>query len=102
MDRVGAEFHRTVDMIRDRLGAVPAVVQLPWGVESNFHGVIDLVEMTGHYWPSEGMGEHTEPFSALAFKVMSDPYVGKLTYFRVYSGTLKAGSRVQNATKDRT
>src|SRR6266508_318733 len=57
MDRVGAEFHRTVDMIKDRLGAVPAVVQLPWGVESNFHGVIDLVEMTGHYWPSEGMGE---------------------------------------------
>src|SRR6266536_2694697 len=60
MDRVGAEFHRTVDMIRDRLGAVPAVVQLPWGVESNFHGVIDLVEMTGHYWPSEGMGEQWE------------------------------------------
>src|SRR6266545_3065908 len=213
MDRVGAEFHRTVDMIRDRLGAVPAVVQLPWGVESNFHGVIDLVEMTGHYWPSEGMGEQwedrpipdeyldvaeewrhrlfeqladvdeslmekyvleeqptpaelrkaihkatvgnkitpvlcgsafknkgvqplldaivwylpspievppvqgtkpgdeaavierkaedTEPFAALAFKIMSDPYVGKLTYFRVYSGTLKAGSRVHNATKDR-
>jgi elongation factor G len=214
MDRVGAEFHRTVDMISDRLGAVPAVLQLPWGVESNFHGVIDLVEMTGHYWPSEGMGEQwedrsipdeyldaaeewrhrlfeqladvdeslmekyvleeqpsadelrrairkatiankitpvlcgtafknkgvqplldaivwylpspqdvpavqgtkpgdeaavierraddTEPFSALAFKVMSDPYVGKLTYFRVYSGTLQAGSRVLNATKDRT
>ena len=42
-----------------------------------------------------------EPFSALAFKVMTDPYVGKLTYFRVYSGTLKAGSHVYNATKDR-
>jgi elongation factor G len=213
MDRVGAEFHRTVDMMVDRLGAHPAVVQLPWGVESQFHGVIDLVEMTGHYWPSEGMGEawedrpipeeyaeiaeewrhrlfeqladhdetlmekyvaeqepsadelrrvlrkatianqvtpvlcgsafknkgvqplldaivaylpspqdvppvtghkpgdegapierrpeDTEPFSALAFKIMSDPYVGKLTYFRVYSGTLKAGSHVYNATKDR-
>jgi elongation factor G len=213
MDRVGAEFHRTVDMMVDRLGAHPAVVQLPWGVESQFHGVIDLVEMTGHYWPSEGMGEawedrpipeeyaeiaeewrhrlfeqladhdealmekyvaekepsadelrralrkatianqvtpvlcgsafknkgvqplldavvnylpspadvppvtghkpgdegalierrpeDTEPFAALAFKIMSDPYVGKLTYFRVYSGTLKAGSRVHNATKDR-
>ena len=213
MDRVGAEFHRTVDMIADRLGATPAVVQLPWGVESNFHGVIDLVEMRGHYWPSEGMGEawedrpipaehaeaaeewrhrlievladtdeqlmekyvmeqepsveelrrairkatianqitpvlcgsafknkavqplldavvwylpspldvppvqghkpgdesavierrpdDSEPFAALAFKIMSDPYVGKLTYFRVYSGTLKAGSHVQNATKDR-
>jgi len=40
-----------------------------------------------------------EPFSALAFKVMTDPYVGKLTYFRVYSGTLDAGSYVYNATK---
>jgi elongation factor G len=45
--------------------------------------------------------EDSEPFSALAFKIMSDPYVGKLTYFRVYSGTLTAGSPVQNATKDR-
>jgi elongation factor G len=41
-----------------------------------------------------------EPFSALAFKVMTDPYVGKLTYFRVYSGRLSAGSYVLNATKD--
>jgi len=40
------------------------------------------------------------PFSALAFKVMTDPYVGKLTYFRVYSGTLSAGSYVMNSTKD--
>src|SRR5262245_65187797 len=39
-----------------------------------------------------------EPFAALAFKVMSDPYVGKLTYFRVYSGQLKAGSHGYNAT----
>src|SRR5690349_9227084 len=42
------------------------------------------------------------PFSALAFKVMSDPYVGKLTYFRVYSGQLKAGDRVLNTTTGRT
>ncbi len=42
-----------------------------------------------------------EPFAALAFKVAVDPYVGKLTYFRVYSGTLKAGSYVLNATKDK-
>ena len=41
------------------------------------------------------------PFAALAFKVAVDPYVGKLTYFRVYSGTLKAGSYVLNATKDK-
>ncbi len=43
-----------------------------------------------------------EPFSALAFKVMSDPYVGKLTYFRVYSGKVKAGERVLNATNGKT
>jgi elongation factor G len=43
-----------------------------------------------------------EPFSALAFKVMSDPFVGKLTYFRVYSGKLTAGGRVLNATTGRT
>jgi len=42
-----------------------------------------------------------EPFAALAFKVMTDPFVGKLTYFRVYSGVLKAGSHVYNATKDK-
>ena len=40
-----------------------------------------------------------EPFSALAFKVMTDPFVGRLTFFRVYSGTLQSGSYVQNATK---
>ena len=43
-----------------------------------------------------------EPFSALAFKVMSDPYVGKLTYFRVYSGKVKAGERVMNVTTGKT
>jgi elongation factor G len=42
-----------------------------------------------------------EPFAALAFKIMSDPHVGKLTYFRVYSGTLESGSYVYNSTKDR-
>jgi elongation factor G len=46
--------------------------------------------------------EDDAPFAALAFKVMVDPYVGKLTYFRVYSGTLKAGSRILNASNGRT
>lgn len=41
------------------------------------------------------------PFSALAFKVMTDPYVGKLTFFRVYSGHLESGSYVLNSTKDK-
>jgi elongation factor G len=210
MDRTGADFGRTVDMIVDRLNANPLVLQLPWGAEADFHGVIDLVEMKGHYWEGE-MGEewkdtdipqdhvdaakaarhelfekladHDEslmekfvhedeptvdelrrairratlagagvpvlvgsafknkgvqplldaivhylpspldvpavegttpkgdqvvrepsdddPFSALAFKIMSDPYVGRLTYLRVYSGVLKAGSHVVDSTKDR-
>jgi elongation factor G len=46
--------------------------------------------------------DDSEPLSALAFKIMADPYVGKLTYFRVYSGTLQAGSRVLNVTTGRT
>jgi elongation factor G len=211
MDRVGADFERTVRMIEDRLHAVPLVVQLPWGTEDAHVGVIDLVEMKGLRWISEkgedwetveipedlretalgwrhklyeqladhhetlmekyvegeepeanelrealreatlavqgtpvlcgsafknkgvqplldavvdylpspldvppiegtipGTREHAvrkaedgEPFAALAFKIMSDPYVGRLTYFRVYSGTLRAGAHVQNVTKDR-
>jgi elongation factor G len=213
MDRVGAEFHRCVDMIIDRLGARPLVIQLPWGVESDFRGVIDLVRMQALIWQDEGKGEAydvvdipadhaeaardwreklletisendeemmelyleghepdeeqlvaairratiasainpvmcgsafknkgvqpmldaivdylpspvdipaihghsvgadhaeierhadaSEPFSALAFKIMSDQHLGKLTYLRIYSGTLEAGTSVLNSTKDR-
>ncbi|MGH2556565.1 MAG: elongation factor G [Actinomycetota bacterium] len=210
MDRVGADFERTVHMIEDRLHAVPLVVQLPWGAESSFVGVVDLIEMKGLRW-AEGMGESwetveipqdlrgpakewrhrlfeqladhdpelmqkyvheeeptadelrravrratlavegtpvlcgsafknkaiqplldavvaylpspvdvpavrgigpngeevirspkdEEPFSALAFKIMSDPYVGRLTYIRVYSGVVRTGAHVENSTKDR-
>jgi elongation factor G len=50
----------------------------------------------------ERHADDSEPFAALAFKVMADPYVGKLTYFRVYSGKLSAGSRVLNATNGKT
>src|SRR5207248_9496046 len=46
--------------------------------------------------------DESEPFSALAFKIAADPYVGKLTYFRVYSGRLQAGSRVLNVSSGRT
>ena len=53
----GAEFHRCVEMIIDRLGATPLVIQLPWGVESDFRGVIDLVRMRALLWQSEGKGE---------------------------------------------
>ncbi|MCL1880031.1 MAG: elongation factor G [Actinomycetia bacterium] len=51
--------------------------------------------------PVQRHADPKEPFAALAFKVMTDPYVGKLTYFRVYSGTLSAGSYVYNVTKDK-
>src|SRR5438270_10976033 len=54
MDRVGAEFHRCVDMIVSRLNSTPLVLQLPWGVESDFRGVIDLVAMQGLPWQDEG------------------------------------------------
>jgi elongation factor G len=210
MDRTGADFGRTVEMMVDRLHAEPLVLQLPWGTEQDFTGVIDLVEMKAHKWTSE-MGEewetvdipdayaeaaqrarhdlfekladhdeslmekfvhedeptleelrravrratlanegvpvlcgsafknkaiqplldsivaylpapsdvppvegHTprgeqaerkpedlEPFSGLVFKIMSDPYVGRLTYVRLYSGVLRAGAHVQNSTADR-
>ena len=211
MDRVGADFERSVQMIRDRLEALPAVVQLPVGSEASFRGVIDLPTMKALLW-EEGMGEKwseeeipaslvdaaetarqnlvdvlsnfddnimeryvgeeeitaddltaalrratigshvvpvlcgsafknkgvqpmldavvdflpspvdvpptmgtdlktkepivrevrdDEPFSALAFKIMSDPFVGKLTYLRVYSGKLEKGTTVLNTSKDR-
>src|SRR3954449_997419 len=214
LDRVGAEFHRCVDMIRTRLAAVPLVLQLPIGTEADFTGVIDLVGMKALVWsldapkgemydtvdipashveaartardelletlaenddgamedylegkePSEeeliaairratiaskltpvlcgsafknkgvqpmldavvrylpspldvdaiqghAVGDEDkvierqpsgdEPFSALAFKIMSDPHLGKLTYIRLYSGTLETGTSVLNSTKGR-
>jgi elongation factor G len=65
---------------------------------------LDVPAIKGHdVKTGEVVERHADekaPFSALAFKVMTDPYVGKLTYFRVYSGTLTAGSYVLNATKD--
>ena len=210
MDRIGADFFRGLEMMVDRLGANPVAIQLPIGRESDFRGIIDLVEMKaivyldelGTDWEItdipedhseladefrrkllESIADHDDhlmeaylegeeitpehmreviragharhqhhacavrlrlqeqgraaaastpsstfcprpptcrtspassrrqevtrqtaddaPFSALAFKVAVDPYVGKLTYFRVYSGTLKAGSYVSNSSKDK-
>ncbi|MGJ7922978.1 elongation factor G [Neobacillus sp. LXY-4] len=64
---------------------------------------LDVPSIKGHLPDTEEEVERhssdEEPFSALAFKVMTDPYVGKLTFFRVYSGTLSSGSYVQNSTK---
>jgi elongation factor G len=209
MDRIGADFWRTVEMIVDRLGAKPVPIQIPIGAESAFKGVVDLLEnkaiiytddlgtqlastdippeladeaaarreamieaiaetddeltlryLEGEpitadelkaalrratlasklvpvlcgaalknkgvqpmldavvaYLPSPAdkppfVGVHPvtgetierrpsddEPFSALCFKIVTDPYVGRLAYFRVYSGHLSAGSQVLNSTK---
>ncbi len=56
MDRIGADFYRCVDMIVDRLGATPLVIQLPIGVEDKFRGIIDLVEMKAVVWSGDGLG----------------------------------------------
>ncbi|MBA4370504.1 MAG: elongation factor G [Coriobacteriaceae bacterium] len=94
-----------------------AVTPVTCGASFKNKGVQALLDAVLDYLPSpldvaaikgEDLKTHTEveraadpsaPFAALAFKVMTDPYVGKLTYFRVYSGTMDAGSYVLNATK---
>jgi elongation factor G len=212
MDRMGANFFRTVDMIVDRLGARPLVLQLPVGVEADFAGVIDLVRNRAILWKDESLGAEFyytdipeamraqvaeyraklietaiemddsameaylergeepsaetliacirkgtiafnfvpvicgsafknkgvqplldsvidflpspldiadvtgidpkteaeltrkandgEPLSMLAFKIMNDPFVGTLTFCRIYSGTLESGSYLLNSVKD--
>ena len=215
MDKIGADFFMAVQTLVDRLGANPVPMQVPIGAETNFEGIIDLVEMEARVWPGgsdDNMGMNFEsvpipddlkdvceewrgkllesvaetdeelleaylengdieteqlvaairkatvageivpvycgsafknkgvqmlldavvaflpspkdvesiegtdpktgekltrtasedaPFSALAFKIMTDPFVGKLTYFRVYSGMVEQGSSAINSTKDK-
>ncbi len=212
LDRTGADFFRCVDMIRDRLGAKPLVVQVPIGIESSLTGVVDLVKMKAQVWKNEALGAEWEykdipddlkeiskkyrtelvemaveqdeklmeaylngdeikeedlircvrkgtlnfdfvpvltgsafknkgvqplldavvnylpspvdigsikgtklgsedelemkfddkvPFSALAFKVANDPFVGSLTFIRIYSGTIKTGTAVYNSSKEK-
>ncbi len=211
MDRTGADFWRTVEMIRERLGSVPVPIQIPIGREGNFKGFIDLIENESVVFTDDlgTKSEHTEvptsmeaeykqhreflieriaetdeeltlkylegeaiskeeliaalrkatianalvpvlcgtalknkgvqamldaviaylpspldipapaginpdtneevsravddnaPFSALVFKIVSDPFVGRLSYLRVYSGMLSKGSATQNSTKDK-
>jgi elongation factor G len=220
MDRIGADFRRTLEQIETKLGGNPVAVQLPIGSEDHFRGVVDLVRMKAVVYKGETRGaeyvledipadieaeaqayrekliekvsesddrllekyltgeaitedeikralrdrtiasvrddkQHTfvpvlcgsafknkgvqplldavidfvpspldippvagvdpktgahveraaadeEPFAALAFKIMTDPFVGQLTFFRVYSGVLQSGSSVLNATKGKT
>ncbi|MBI4630741.1 MAG: elongation factor G [Chloroflexi bacterium] len=211
MDRTGADFYRSADMIRTRLGANPVYMQIPMGAESRFEGMIDLLTNEAIYWtdpsgrtferkpvpdtykdqvaeyrakmiehivenddelmglylegkepsieqlratlrqatiagkvcpvfcgsalknkgvqpvldavidylpspidiPSvKGLNPETDqeeerkasddaPVSALVFKIVADPYVGRLAYFRVYSGVLKTGTNLTNSTKDK-
>src|SRR6185295_240092 len=56
MDRIGANFYRTVEMIKDRLGATAAVLQLPIGIESEFAGLVDLIKMKAIIWKDESLG----------------------------------------------
>jgi len=60
MDRVGADFHRCIDMMRKRLGANPVLMQLPWGSEDRFRGVIDLLRMEIILWDDESLGAEME------------------------------------------
>ena len=210
MDRIGADFNRGVEMIKDRLGANPVPIQLPIGKEDYFKGIIDLVEMKAIVWADEALGAKYEvaeipeelvaeaeaaremmleeisandeelmekylggeeltveeikagirgatlrldinpvlcgsafknkgvqtlldavvdympspidvkpisgvdpdtgeeltrpadddgPFAALAFKVMTDPFVGQLTFIRIYSGIAESGAHIINSTK---
>jgi elongation factor G len=210
MDRIGADFYRCVQMIKDRLGAKPLVIHLPIGVESDFAGLVDIVAMKGIIWKDESLGaefvvgdipedmkekaedyrhqlieavvetddaameaylegkepdletlkklirkgtiagtfvpvlcgsafknkgvqpmldavvdflpspvdvpdvkgvevdgegelsrksDDSDPFAGLAFKIMTDPFVGSLTFVRVYSGVLNSGTQVVNTVK---
>ncbi len=56
LDRIGADYYRAVEMIKDRLGAIPLILQLPWGVEDGFKGVIDLLKMKAIIWEDEMLG----------------------------------------------
>ncbi len=56
LDRVGSDFYRAVEMIKDRLGATPLVLQLPWGMEDSLKGIIDLIKMKGILWEEETLG----------------------------------------------
>jgi len=79
--------------VQDLLDAVVKYMPAPTDVEA-IKGTIDGEEV-------ERKSSDSEPFSSLAFKIMTDPFVGRLTFFRVYSGTLDSGSYVHNSTKNK-
>ena len=76
----------------------PDLMTLSRNAGGNAKVIVQLDPKSGA--SEERAADPTGPFCALAFKIVTDPFVGKLTYFRVYSGTLRAGSYVFNATRD--
>jgi elongation factor G len=111
-----AEIHEAIRHATIRDGFVPVLCGASFknkGVQALLDAVIDYLPSPMDIPPVRGhlplhdathverCASDAEPFSALAFKIMTDPYVGRLTYFRVYSGSLKSGSYVYNTTKDR-
>jgi elongation factor G len=111
-----AEIHEAIRHATIKDGFVPVLCGASFknkGVQALLDAVIDYLPSPMDIPPVRGhlplhdathverCASDAEPFSALAFKIMTDPYVGRLTYFRVYSGSLKSGSYVYNTTKDR-
>jgi elongation factor G len=111
-----AEIHEAIRHATINDGFVPVLCGASFknkGVQALLDAVIDYLPSPTDIPPVQGhlplhddthverCASDAEPFSALAFKIMTDPYVGRLTYFRVYSGSLKAGSYVYNTTKDK-
>src|SRR5204862_353410 len=93
MDRVGADSDMSVQTLLDAvLDYLPSPLDVP-PMEGH---LIDRVGDEGEAQVRKP--DDSEPFSALAFKIMADPFVGKLAYFRVYSGKVSAGSRILNAS----
>src|SRR5690606_26139371 len=110
------EIHRAIRKATLAMEFVPIFCGASFknkGVQALLDAVIDYLPspadipaIQGHAADDEAQvierhADDGEPFSALAFKVATDPFVGRLTYFRVYSGKLEAGSYVYNATKDK-
>jgi elongation factor G len=88
--------------VQPLLDAVLDYLPSPLDVPAIAGVVPGKLDPEGNDIPLERHADDAEPFSALAFKIMADPFVGKLTFFRVYSGHLEAGGRILNATSGRT
>src|SRR5262249_10527588 len=110
------EIRRAIRAATVKLGIVPVFAGAAFknkGVQQLLDGVVDFLPSPMDIPPVQGHTPHhgenhstrcagdDEPFAALAFKIMPDPFVGRLTFIRVYSGVLDSGSYVYNSTKDK-